>query len=572
MKSEEARTAGSAPLPGADPKDEIATAQQEWETSALKAAVTKMPERQEVFQTISNIPVARLYSPVNSSRDYLEKLGFPGQYPFTRGIQATMYRAREWTRRQVVGTGSAEATNQRHKYVLAMGQTGLSNDFDIPTCIGFDSDDPRAAGEVGRVGATIDTREDMIALFEGIPLDRVSTSLTINGPAIALLSMYIVAAEKQGVRPEQLRGTIQNDPLKEFYAQKSFRLPPRPSVRIVADIIEYCSRHLPLWNTVSLCGYQTRDTGGKVEHELAFTFATGIAYIEETLKRGLSIDDFAPRLSFLFYVHSDFFEEIAKFRAGRRVWARLLRDRFGARNPDSMKLRVHVQTGATPLTYQQPEINLMRGTIQALAGVLGGVQSMALSTYDEAMSIPSEKAQRLALRTQQIIAHETGVTATVDPLGGSYYIERLTDEIEERVWEWLRRIEDKGGIIPLIENGYIERVLSDEAFAYQMEIQRKDRIIVGVNEYIIEEEFPEDDVFRVDPSIESTIISRLTDYKRLRDRSEAARMVDSIRDAARNTTNLVDPVLSAVRAGCTEGEIMGAMEDVFGTYHQNRVY
>ena len=570
MKPEDVCSAAPAPSPQAEDQDRIAAAQRAWEATTVRAAVNKMPESRDRFETISSLPVERLYTPANSERGYLERVGFPGQYPFTRGIQATMYRAREWTRRQVVGTGSAEATNQRHKYVLSVGQTGLSNDFDIPTCIGYDSDDARAVGEVGRVGVTIDTCDDMAALFEGIPLDRVSTSLTINGPAIVLLSMYIVAAERQGVRPEQLRGTTQNDPLKEYYAQKSFRLPPRPSVRIVGDIIEYCSRHLPLWNTISLCGYQTRDTGGKVEHELAFTFAAGITYIEEVLRRGLSIDDFAPRLSFLFYIHSDFFEEIAKFRAARRIWARLLRERFGARNPESMKLRVHVQTGATTLTYQQPEINLMRGTIQALAGVLGGVQSMALSTYDEALSIPSEKAQRLALRTQQIIAHESGVTATVDPLGGSYYVERITDEIEERVWEWMRRIEDKNGIIPLIEDGSIERVLSQEAYEYQMEIQRKDRIIVGLNEYVMDEEFPEDEIFRVDPAVEGEIIGRLQDYKRRRDHDVVARQLDTIRDAARAEPNLMERVLDAVKVGCTEGEVMGAMEDVFGKYKQNR--
>jgi methylmalonyl-CoA mutase N-terminal domain/subunit len=552
--------------------DGIATAEARWEEAALKPALKKMPEKLESFETISGIPVERVYTPLNSRTNYLEKLGFPGEYPFTRGIQPTMYRARDWTRRQVVGTGSAEQTNLRHKYVLSMGQTGLSNDFDIPTCIGMDSDDPRAEGEVARVGVTIDTQQDMCALFAGIPMDQVSTSLTINGPAIVLLSMYIVAAEQRGISPALLRGTTQNDPLKEFYAQKSFSIPPNPSVRIVGDIVEHCSRHLPRWNTVSLCGYQTRDTGGRVEHELAFTFATGITYIEEVLRRGIEIDDFAPRLSFLFYIHNDFFEEIAKFRAARRIWARILKGRFRATNPESMKLRVHAQTGATTLTYQQPEVNLMRGAIQALAGVLGGVQSMALSTYDEAFSIPSEKAQRLALRTQQVIAHETGVTDTVDPLGGSFYVERLTDQIEERVWDWMQRIESMGGMVPLVENGYIERVLSEEAYRFQTSIQNKKRIVVGVNDYKMDDEFPEEEIFRVDPEVETAIVEKLRRYKRERDQDRVKRHLDLIRETARGSSNLMPVVIQAVRDGCTEGEIMGALEGVFGCFQQTRVF
>jgi methylmalonyl-CoA mutase N-terminal domain/subunit len=544
-----------------------------WESGTLRNTVAGRPEQSSEFATVSGIPAKVVYTPLDTaSHDYLVEVGFPGTYPFTRGIHATMYRGRLWTRRQVVGLGTARDTNLRHKYVLSQGQTGLSNDFDLPTLTGYDSDHPAARNEVGRIGVAIDTLRDMELLFDGIPLDKVSVSFTINHPAPVILAMYIALAQNRGIGLAKLDGTIQNDPLKEFFAQKTYVFPPRPSLRIVSDILDYCSRQMPRWNTISICHYQTRDSGATVDQELAFAFAAGIEYIKTAIESGLAVDDFAPRLSFLGYVHNDFLEEIAKFRAARRIWAEIVRGRFGAKNPASWKYRVHVQTGGSTLTYQQPEVNICRGTIQALAAVLGGTQSMAVSAYDEALSIPSEKSQRMSLRIQQVIAHESGVVNTVDPLGGSYYIEYLTDAIEDRVWEWLDRIEKRGGMVPCVESGYIEQVIANEAHNYQKDIQSKKRIVVGVNEYVLEEETLDIETFRVDPAVEQ---EQITSLERVRDERDAAAVeqaLERVHSALVGQDNMMPPIIDAVKAYATEGEIIAEMKKVLGEHKPLNVY
>ncbi|MBN1313916.1 MAG: methylmalonyl-CoA mutase, partial [Anaerolineales bacterium] len=460
----------------------------------------------------------------------------------------------------------------RHKYVISQGQTGLSNDFDLPTLTGYDSDNPAARNEVGRIGVAIDTLRDMEVLFDGIPLDQVSVSFTINHPTPVILAMYVALAQKRGVDPAKLNGTAQNDPLKEFFAQKTFIFPPRPSLRIVSDVFAYCSQHMPRWNTISICHYQTRDSGATVDQELAFTFAAGIEYIRKAIEAGLDVDDFAPRISFLGYVHNDFLEEVAKFRAARRIWARIVRERFNAQDPASWRYRVHVQTGGTTLTYQQPEVNICRGTIQALAAVLGGAQSMAVSAYDEALSIPSEKSQRMSLRIQQVIAHESEVVNTVDPLGGSYYIEHLTDEIERRVWEWLDRIEEMGGLVPCVESGYIEKVIANEAYRYQREIQTKERIIVGVNDYILPNEKLEIETFRVNPAVEQEQIANLQAVRRERDSTRVEQALEKVRNVLLDGGNMMLPIIDAVKEYATEGEIINEMKKVMGEHKPVNVY
>jgi methylmalonyl-CoA mutase, N-terminal domain len=542
-----------------------------WRDALRSEELRRMPEPPGGFRTASGIPVKDLYTTCDVRPEAHEEL--PGQYPMTRGIRATMYRARPFSRRQVVGYGTARDANLRHKYVLAQGQTGLSNDFDLPTITGYDSDDPRVRGEVGRIGVSIDSLDDMRDLMAGIPLQDVSTSMTINHPAAVLLSMYLVLAEEQGVPWARLRGTIQNDPLKEFFAQKTFALPPEPTVRMVADVIAFCTRNAPGWNPVSLCGYQTRDCGGTADQELGFTFAAAIAYIEETLKRGIDIDDFAPRLSFLMYIHMDFLEEVAKFRAARRLWARLLRERFGARKPDSWRFRVHVQTGAALLTAREPENNIARGALQCLAAALGGVQSMAISTYDEAYSIPSEKAQRVALRTQQIVALETGIASTPDPLAGSYYVESLTDELERRAERWIAEVEERGGMLAVTKSGWVESVLAGQAFEIQRRIESGEQPMVGENLFRSEEEEPElPELFRVDPAVEDNQVQRLADFKRRRDTGRVTEALAALRAAAAGSGDIMAPILSAVRALATEGEIMNALRDVWGDYRPNSIY
>ncbi|MBN1224422.1 MAG: methylmalonyl-CoA mutase [Candidatus Aminicenantes bacterium] len=552
---------------------EIGKEKKRWEETTLKSTMEKLPERKKNFMTVSGIPIERLYTPLNTTdKNYKEEIGFPGEYPFTRGVTATMYRGRLWTRRQVVGLGTAKDTNLRHKYVLKHGQTGLSNDFDLPTLIGLDSDDPMAKNEVGRVGVSIDSLKDMEDLFEGIPLDSVSTSFTINHPAPILLAMYVAVAEKQGIPIDRLRGTIQNDPLKEFFAQKTYVFSPRSSIKMVADLFEFCSKHMPLWNPISICGYQTRDSGGTVEQEIAFTVANGIEYVKAGIDAGLEVDRFAPRISFLFYVHNDFFEEIAKFRALRRIWAKILKEKFNARKPESMRLRMHVQTGGGTLTLQQPEVNIIRGTIQALAAVLGGVQSLALSAFDEALSIPSEYAQRMALRTQEVIAFESGVTNTVDPLGGSYYIESLTDRIEERVWKLLDQIDSLGGMLTCVESGYIEKVIAEEAFKTQSAIENKDMIVVGVNEFRMEEEVNRIETFRVNEEAERRQVESLKKLKKERSKEKTAKALENIFKDVKQGKNMMPAIIEAVKSYATEGEIIRELKKCFGEYDQNIVF
>ncbi|MEA2359781.1 MAG: methylmalonyl-CoA mutase, N-terminal domain [Solirubrobacteraceae bacterium] len=524
------------------------------------------------FVTNSGLPVAEAYGPEDlADWSFDDKVGRAGGFPYTRGPYPSMYRGRSWTRRQVVGLGTATETNLRNKYVIAEGQTGISNDFDVPTLIGLDSDDPRSKGEVGRTGVAIDTLQDMRDLFDGIPLDEISVSQTINHPAAVLLAMYVVAAEERGYALSSLAGTTQNDPLKDFYAQKTFIFPPRPSLRLAGDMLEYCSAHMPRWNGISINGYNVREAGTTAPQELGFTFSHAVAYIEELLGRGMDVDDFAPRFSFLFNVHNDFFEEVAKLRAARRMWAHLLRDRFGAKNPHSCRLRMHVQTGGSTLTYQQPEVNLIRGAIQALAGAVGGTQSMAVSCYDEAFSIPSEKAQRLSLRTQQVVAHEAGVSNTVDPLAGSYYVESLTDELERQAYDVMASVDERGGVIVCLEEGWLEQAISDSAHLQQLEVMAKKRIIVGVNEYELDEEY-ELETFRVGDESEHEQLRRLAEVKASRDDADVQRTLEALREAARDGTNVMPAVIDATRRMATQGEMVSALIDVFGEYQPPAIY
>ncbi|MGD9526688.1 acyl-CoA mutase large subunit family protein [Pseudonocardia sp.] len=518
------------------------------------------------FRTVSGIPVRERYDhDCLSGWDAEERLGEPGAFPFTRGPHPTMYRTRHWTRRQVVGLATAPETNKRNKYVIANGQTGISNDYDVPTLIGLDSDDPRSRGEVGRTGVAIDTLTDMCDLFDGIDLHRISVSMTINHPAFVLVGQYIAAAQMRGFALDGLAGTVQNDPLKDFYAQKTYIFPPAPSVRLACDLIEYCARHMPRWNGISLNGYNIREAGTTADQELAFTFAHAIAYIEELLGRGLPIDAFVGRFSFIFNVHNDFLEEIAKLRAARRVWAHLLRDRFGAAE-QNCRLRMHVQTGGSTMTYQQPEVNLIRGALQAMAGALGGVQSMAVSCFDEAYSIPSEFAQRMSLRTQQVVAYESGITSVVDPLAGSYYVESLTDEIERRTWEWIARVEERGGAVRGVESGWLEQVVSDTAHTYQLQIMNNERTIVGVNDFRGTQGERPIETFRVHERFEDEQIRRLEKVRAERNGSEVDRTLDALQAAVADGANVMDPVIAASRAHATQGEIVGRVIAEVGEY------
>ena len=527
----------------------------------------------ETFRSSSGIPVKQAYEPSDlADWSFDDKVGQAGAFPFTRGPYESMYRGRVWTHRQVVGLGTAPETNARNKFVLAEGQTGISNDFDVPTLIGLDSDDPKSKGEVGRSGVAIDTLADMHDLFDGIDLDKVSVSQTINHPAVVIFGMYVVMARQRGYDVAALAGTTQNDPLKEFYAQKTFVFPPRPSVKLACDLIEYCSWHMPRWNGININGYNIREAATNAPQELAFTFCQAIAYIEELLGRGLAVDDFAPRFSFIMNVHNDFFEEVAKFRAARRIWAHLLRDRFGAKNPLSCRFRMHVQTGGSTLTYQQPEVNLIRGALQAFAAAVSGVQSMAVSCYDEAFSIPSEKAQRLSLRTQQVIAHETGVTRTVDPLAGSYYVESLTDEVERRTYDAMAQIEARGGATTCAEDGTLERIVSDAAYVANQELLAGRRVVVGVNAYRLEDEDYELETFRVGDESEQEQLRRLAAFRAARGDLAVGRSLDGLREAAGRNENTMPAVMSAVEAGATQGEIIGALIDVFGAFRPPAIY
>ncbi|MFQ5874903.1 MAG: methylmalonyl-CoA mutase, partial [Dehalococcoidia bacterium] len=467
---------------------DVAKLREKWQKETLEPALARFPEYRKRFETGSGIEVERVYTPADVGVDYLEDLGFPGDYPVTRGVYPTMYRGRLWTMRQYAGYATAEESNRRYKYLLSQGQTGLSVAFDLPTQMGYDSDHPLAEGEVGKVGVAVDSLGGMEILFDGIPLDRVSTSMTINAPAAILLAMYIAVAKKQGVDPKVLRGTVQNDILKEYVARGTYIFPPEPSMRLVTDLIAYCKDHLPRWNTISISGYHIREAGATAVQEVAFTLADAIAYVQAATHAGLDVDEFAPRLSFFFNAHNDFFEEVAKFRAARRLWGRIMRERFEAQNPRSWMLRFHTQTAGCTLTAQQPDNNIVRVTLQALAAVMGGTQSLHTNSRDEALSLPTERSVRIALRTQQIIAHESGVANTIDPLGGSYYVERLTNEIERQAEEYIERIDQMGGALRAIETGFIQREIQESAYRYQKAVESKERIVVGVNEFVVEEE------------------------------------------------------------------------------------
>jgi methylmalonyl-CoA mutase N-terminal domain/subunit len=503
----------------------------------------------------------------NIEIDYLSDLGFPGEYPFTRGVQPTMYRGRYWTMRQYAGFATAEESNRRYKYLLDQGQTGLSVAFDLPTQIGFDSDHEMAMGEVGKVGVAVSSLRDMESLFQGIPLDKVSTSMTINAPAVVLLAMYLAVAEQQGVAYEKLKGTIQNDILKEYSSRGTYIFPPTPSMRIMTDIFAYCSQSVPQWNTISISGYHIREAGSTAVQELAFTLANGIAYVEAALKAGLDVDAFGPRISFFFNAHLDFFEEVAKFRAARRLWAKIMKERFKAKNPKSMMVRFHTQTAGCTLTAQQPTNNIVRVAFQAMAAVLGGTQSLHTNSMDEALSLPSEEAVQTALRTQQLIAHETGVSDTVDPLAGSYYVEELTEEICQRVEAYIQIIDKMGGAPVAIEQGYIQKEIQESAYTYQREIEQEERAVVGVNRFQIQEEKP-NNLLRVDPTVRLSQIERLNLLKSERDSDRVKSRLSELKKVAESDENLMIPILDAVKAYATLGEICDILREVFGEYRQ----
>jgi methylmalonyl-CoA mutase N-terminal domain/subunit len=543
-----------------------------WEQDVLEPTLARFPERRDTFETTSGIPVERVYTPLDvADVDYVEDVGMPGQYPFTRGIYPTMYRGRFWTMRQYAGYATAEETNRRYKYLLERGQTGLSVAFDLPTQIGYDSDHPLARPEVGKVGVAIDSLEDMRILFDGIPLDRVSTSMTINATAPILLALYIAVAKEQGVDPRVLRGTIQNDILKEYQARGTYIYPPGPSLRLITDIFAYCKDHLPRWNTISISGYHIREAGATAVQEVAFTLANAIAYVEAALDAGLDVDDFAPQISFFFVAQNNLLEEVAKFRAARRLWARIMRERFGARNERSWMLRFHTQTAGVALTAQQPQNNIVRVTIQALAAVLGGTQSLHTNSYDEALGLPTEESVRIALRTQQIIAHESGVADTVDPLAGSYYVERLTQEIEERAQAYIDRIDELGGALRAIELGYTQREIQESAYRLQQEIESGERIIVGVNEYIEEEEHVPR-ILRVDPAVVERQIRRLETLRARRDAARVEEALAALAEAAAGDENVMPHILAAVEAYATLGEIADTLREVFGEYQPAAVF
>ncbi len=544
--------------------EKIAKAKAEWDKKA-----DACDERDYLFETVSGLPVAPLYTPADiDGLDYDEDLGVPGEYPYTRGVQANMYRGRLWTMRQFSGFGSAEDTNARYKYLLSQGQTGLSVAFDLPTIMGRDSDHPFSHGEVGKCGVAISSLADMEVLFDGIPLGEVSTSMTINAPAALLLSYYIAVGEKQGVDSKLLRGTIQNDILKEYIAQKTWIYPPEPSMRIITDIMAYCAAEVPKWNTISISGYHIREAGSTAAQELAFTLADGFAYVEAGLAAGLDVDTFAPRLSLFFNAHLDFFEEIAKYRAARRIWAKRMKNKYKALNPRSWLMRFHTQTAGCSLTAQQPENNIVRTAIEALAGVLGGTQSLHTNSMDETHALPSQKAVLIALRTQQIIAYESGVANTIDPLAGSYYVEYLTDKLEEEAEEYFDKIEALGGVLKAIEKGFFQKEIADAAYAYQKKIEDGKRIHVGVNEFALEDEEVEIELLKVDPAVEEHQKKRLADVRAERSEAEWKKALEGLRQAARDGTNLMPHFLACARAYATLGETLDVLREEFGEYRE----
>ncbi|MBD3405648.1 MAG: methylmalonyl-CoA mutase [Candidatus Lokiarchaeota archaeon] len=553
--------------------EEIRKAKMQWEEEVLQPHEKKYPEREEEFISTSSVPVRRLYTPADiPDFDYLRDLGFPSQFPYTRGVQPTMYRGRIWTMRQFAGMGTAEESNQRFKFLLANGQTGLSVAFHLPTLFGRDSDHPYALGEVGKLGVAIDTLKDMEILFDGIPLDKVTTSMTINAPASILLAMYMVTAEKQGVPADKIGGTIQNDLLKEYQAQKSWILAPEPSLRIITDIIEYATENIPRWNTISISGYHIREAGSTAVQELAFTLMNGLEYVKWGVERGLDVDKFAPRLSFFFNAHNDIFEEVAKYRAARRIWAREMKERFGAKKKRSLWMRFHTQTAGCSLTAQQPTVNVVRTAYQALAAVMGGTQSLHTNSMDEALCLPTEDAVRVALRTQQVIAHESGVPNTIDPLAGSYYVEALTNQMEEETYKYFDKVEALGGVIPAIEKGFFQREIAEASYKYQREIETNRRIIVGVNEYVLEGEDTSIPVLKIDPDVERKQVERLQQVREERDSSEVEEALAGLKKASEGDENVMPWVVKAVRAYASVGEIMDVWREVFGEWEEPKIF
>jgi methylmalonyl-CoA mutase N-terminal domain/subunit len=551
--------------------DEIRQRKEAWEATTLLETLGHYPERQAEFRTESDIAVERLYTPDDVASEYVEDLGFPGEYPFTRGVQPTMYRGRLWTMRQYAGFGSAKETNLRYKYLLEQGQTGLSVAFDLPTQIGYDADDPIAAGEIGKVGVSISSLEDMERLFDGIPLNRVSTSMTINAPATVLLAMYVAVGKKQGVPASQLRGTVQNDILKEYIARGTYIYPPEASMRLITDLFRYCRDQVPHWNMISISGYHIREAGATAVQEVAFTLANAIAYVQAAVDAGLQVDEFAPRLSFFFNAHNNLLEEVAKFRAARRLWARLMRQRFGAQDPRSWLLRFHTQTAGSMLTAQQPENNVVRVALQALAAVLGGTQSLHTNSRDEALSLPTEQSVEIALRTQQILAFESGVAESVDPLAGSYLVESWTDEIERQACDYIDKIDALGGALKAIEKGYMQREIQESAYRWQQAVDRGDKIIVGVNQFQADEKLGLD-ILRVDPAVGQRQIDRLQALKQRRDNKSVSDALARLKTTAETDDNLMPAILQATEDYATLGEICGVMRAVFGEHHASTAF
>ncbi|MDD2900994.1 MAG: methylmalonyl-CoA mutase family protein [Syntrophales bacterium] len=550
-----------------DPKklDSLKAAKAKYDEKVDKV-LQKIPERKKAFVNTSGIPVHRVYTPLDMEGfDYLQQLGLPGQYPYTRAVQPTAYRGRFWTMRQYAGFGSAEETNERYHFLLKSGQTGLSVAFDLPTQIGFDSDHPLAQGEVGKVGVSIDSLWDMEQLFAGIPLEQVSTSMTINSPCAVLLAMYLAIAEKQGIPFNKLRGTVQNDILKEYSSRGTYIFPPRPSMRLITDIFAYCTKEVPQWNTISISGYHIREAGSTAVQEVAFTLANGIAYVEAAIKAGLKVDEFGPRLSFFFNSHLDFLEEIAKFRAARRLWAKIMKERFGAQDPRSLMLRFHTQTAGCSLTAQQPLNNIMRTAFQALSAVLGGTQSLHTNSFDEALALPSETAVQVALRTQQVIAYETAVGDTVDPLAGSYYLENLTDQVEAKAQEYIDQIDRLGGAVAAIEQGFVQKEIGSAAYSYQREIEAGSRVVVGLNKFQVQEDKLQD-LLKVDPAVGDRQVARIKELKSTRDNAAVQQALAELKQAAGGDTNLMPPILKAVKTLATLGEICDTLRSVFGEY------
>ncbi len=540
----------------------------QWEEEKLNPFLEKNPEQRENFVTTSNKKIKRLYTPLDfNHEDYLNKIGFPGQYPFTRGVQPTMYRGKFWTMRQYAGFGTAEESNKRYKFLLSQGTMGLSVAFDLPTQIGYDSDDPLSEGEVGRVGVAIDTLADMEILFKDIPLDKVSTSMTINAPASILLAMYIVVGEKNGVPRNKLSGTIQNDILKEYIARGTYIFPPKPSMRLVTNVFEFCSKEVPRWNTISISGYHIREAGATAAQEIGFTLANAIAYVQSAIDAGLNVDEFAKRISFFFNSHNDLFEEIAKFRAARRLWAKIMKERFKAKDERAMMMRFHTQTAGSSLTAQQPDNNIIRTTIQALAAVLGGTQSLHTNSKDEALALPTEKSAQIALRTQQIIAYESGVINTIDPMAGSYFVEALTDELEKEAEAYINKIDELGGSPAAIELGFIQREIQNSAYQYQKDIESGNRIIVGVNKYVVAEEESQE-ILHINPELEKKQIEFIKKVKQERDNIAVKEKLQDLKKAAAGTENLMPYIIEAVRVYASIGEICNTLREVFGEYKE----